>query len=339
MYIKRYTLASLMLLGFIGWYVYTHITKDTMGLEIYGIVIPPLHIALLVVVPAIILFIFSVFHMAFHSMVNNLKMRKYDKDYNEITESLVDAFLAKKERKHLYRTERYKLIGDILDNSSLKPNANISKNTTNDKINAVLRVLSDIEEGVSVDLRQYGLKPSNPLVIQNNRNKFRNGDLSAEEILKDQSNYDEDLCKEAYVRYAKTYSVNGIMQHKSLMTKEALFAILERVNHGEHSIEMSNEQIMELFALLDLNAKEYIEASMILANGMEPDQRIKLFEALSQKNEIAMEAYLYTLFDLEMLSVAHEILETSQEDEYLKFKAYAALKESHQNSFDISLFL
>ena len=338
MHIKRYILASAILLGIVGWYVYSHITQDKMGLEIYGVVIPELPIALLVVVPAIALLLFSIFHMSFYSFLNGFKLRKYEKDAKELIDAFGDAYLQKIERDHSFKTERYKVFGELINNSQLIPNKNISKNTSNEKINVILRLLNDIESGVSVDLRAYGLKAINPIVMKNNRNKFNNGDLTAEEILKDASNYDEELCKLAYIEYAKTYSVNGILQFKSLMTKDALMAVLNRVNNGEHSIEIDNKTLMELFESIELTSKDYIEISMTLSKGMDPEKRIKLFETLSEKNEIAMEAYLYTLFDLEMLSVAEDILENSQPDEFLKFKAYAALKDSHHN-FNISLFL
>ena len=71
---------------------------------------------------------------------------------------------------------------------------------------------------------------------------------------------------------------------------------------------------------------------------MNPEQRIKLFETLSNENENVMEAYLFTLFDLEMLAPANEILETSQNNEYVYFKAYSSLRECGKH-FDINLFI
>ena len=71
---------------------------------------------------------------------------------------------------------------------------------------------------------------------------------------------------------------------------------------------------------------------------MIPDQRIKLFETMSNDNDEIVEAYLYTLFDLEMLAPANEILDNTTESEYIYFKAYSLLRESGKH-FDIHLFL
>ena len=71
---------------------------------------------------------------------------------------------------------------------------------------------------------------------------------------------------------------------------------------------------------------------------MIPEQRMKLFETLSDEHEDAMDSYLFTLFDLEMLAPANAILDISLPDEYMNFKAYRALKESNQH-FNINLFV
>ncbi len=90
--------------------------------------------------------------------------------------------------------------------------------------------------------------------------------------------------------------------------------------------------------MVKLDEKELIKASTMLAIGMIPEQRMKLFETISETNEEAMGAYLYTLFDLELLAPADEILDNTQPDEYLRFKAFRALKESNKN-FNINLFV
>ena len=78
--------------------------------------------------------------------------------------------------------------------------------------------------------------------------------------------------------------------------------------------------------------------SQICATDMIPDQRLKLFESISEKDEKGMDAYIYTLLDLEMLSLAASILENSQENEYSNFKAYMALRDCNKN-FSIELFI
>ena len=93
-----------------------------------------------------------------------------------------------------------------------------------------------------------------------------------------------------------------------------------------------------MYENLNLDSVDNIKISEKLSLGMIPEQRIKLFETLSDSNDEAMDAYLFTLYDLEMMAPADAILEISQSDEYLNFKAYRALKECNKN-FNIKLFV
>jgi len=129
-----------------------------------------------------------------------------------------------------------------------------------------------------------------------------------------------------------------IDKYKKSMTKEALFVILARINAPENTLSISNDTIISLFSNLKLNKKDYINASKILSKTMIPDQRIKLFETMSNDDEKVIDAYIYTLFDLEMLAPANAILDNSQDNEYLSFKAYSSLRENGEH-FDINLFL
>ena len=338
MYIKRYTIASLILIALTGWYVFAYITQDTMSIDFFGIMLPSLSTALWVVVPLIILYIASVMHISFYSLLGSFKLRKYEKDYDKLMDAIAEAYLGKQNRSHSYKTPRYKLIGSLIDNTTLFPAANLSAEIDNDKINDVLKMIEEIKNGNVVDLKKYSLKPTNDLVIQNERNRYKKGDLKAEDILSNPDKYDKSLSKEVFADFVKTSSIKMIEKYKSFLTKDALFEILKRVNNSENHIDISNDELIELLSSLDLNKDDYIKISSTLALDMIPDQRIKLFESLSEQHEEAMDAYLFTLFDLEMLSPANEILENTQPDEYLNFKAYQALKECNKH-YNIKLFV
>ena len=95
---------------------------------------------------------------------------------------------------------------------------------------------------------------------------------------------------------------------------------------------------MGLLDMLELDTNDYIKISSAPSLGMIPEQRMRLFETISDTKDEAMDSYLFTLFDLEMMAPADAILEISQTDEYLNFKAYRALKECNKN-FNINLFI
>jgi hypothetical protein len=337
MYIKRYTIASLILIALVGWYVFAYVTQETTAIEVFGVTLPSLPVAAWVILPLVILYIASVIHMSFYSMLSGFKLRKYEKDYDKLIDAIADAYLSKDGRSNTYKTPKYQLLGSIVDNTTLFPNYALGEDTKNEKIDAVLRIIQDIKNGEVVDLKKYSLKPENALVTQNERNRYKKGDITAEYILGRSSNYDISLVKEVYNDFVKTASINAIEQYKSFLSKESLFVILFRVNADENTLTVSNEVLISFFDILTLDTKDLIQASSALAT-MLPDQRIKLFETISEVREDAVEAYMFTLFDLEMVSSANELLENTQDDEYVNFKAYCALKESGKN-FNINLFI
>ena len=339
MYIKRYTIAALVWIGLVGWYVYAYVTQESMSIDLFGIPMPSLSIALWVIIPIFILYLASVAHMTFYSMIGNFRLRKYEKDYEKLINAIIDAYLGKKERNYTFKTDRYRLLGTLLQNSIIYPTDEMIGKIDDEKINTVLKVIQDIKNGDVADLKPYNLPSDNELVIQNERNRYKKGQISAESILSNCTKYDDSLCKEVYVDYVKTAALNGIKKYKGFLTKEALHVILSRINADENTLEISNEELIELFKKLDLSKQDYIEISSILSKGgMIPEQRMKLFEILSDENEDAMDAYLYTLYDLEMIAPANAILDNSQSDEYQNFKAYRALKECGKN-FSIDMFV
>jgi len=338
MYIKRYTIASLILIALVGWYVFAYVSQDTTAIEVFGVSLPAFPVAIWVIVPLVILYIASVAHMSFYSMLSSFKLRKYDKDYEKVIDAIADAYMAKDERNHIYKTPRYQLLGSIIDNTTLFPSASLSAGTQNEKLDAVLKIIEDIKNGEVVELKKYSLKSENALVIQNDKNRYKKGDITADNILSHGANYDDSLVKEAYSDLVKTAPLNTIEQYKSFLTKESLFDVLARINADENTLEISNEALIALLNILDLDAKDLIKVSSALSTTMIPEQRMKLFETISEQREDAVEAYMFTLFDLEMIAPANELLENTQDDEYVNFKAYSALKECGKN-FNINLFI
>jgi len=338
MHIKKYSAAAFILIVLVGWYVYSFITQETVSINLFGTALPSLSIAMWVIVPLVILYIVSVLHMFFYSFLGNLKLRKYEKDYEKIIDAFMDAFLSKENRSHMFKTDKYKLLGSLIDNSVVFPSQEFNVISDNKKLNEVFNAINNIKNGAVADLKKYSLPSSNALVIQNNRNRYKKGDISAEDILNAKERYDISLRKEAYIDLVKNTNIETIQKHSSNMTKESLFEILPRINADTNTLVVSNDILIPFFKNLGLNSKDYVEASKLLSHSMLPEQRIKLFETLGNEVDTAMDAYLFTLFDLEMISPAKDILDLSQPNEYMRFKAYASLKESGKN-FNINLFV
>lgn len=337
MYLKRYTMAVSLFVIILGWYVYTFVTQESFAIGFFGINLPSLPIAVLVILPVILLYVASVLHMGFYSLVGTLNLRKYEKDYEKLISSISDALLGKKNRHYEFKTQRYKQLGKVLDNISIVTNGQITE-VDDEKLSTTLGIINKIKNGEVVDLKKYNLSSDNQLVISNDTNRYKANELEAENIVAKPSRYSKELCTKAYVDLSKVASANVIEKYKEFMSKESMLNVLSRINSDKNALEIANESLIELMCSLDLKEQDFIEASNILSKHMVPEQRIKLFELLSDKTEEAVGGYLYTLYDLEMLSPADEILDNSQPGEYMYFKAYRALRECNKK-YDISLFV
>jgi hypothetical protein len=337
MHIKRYTISVGLFVLLLGWFVFGFVTQQSIGIGFLGMSLPSMPVAILVVIPVIFLYIATIFHMAFYSLLGSLKVRKYEKDLEKMMISVGDALLCKEDRHFEFKTPKYKQLGKVMDHVSIVADVQMPS-IEDEKLAAVLRVVSRVKSGEVADLRKFSLPTSNQLIIQNDKNRYDAHEISAEDVLGKAGRYSKELCMRAYVDASKNSSLSVIEKNKELMSKEALNNILSRINTEQNQLTLSNQALIELISMLELNEKDYIEISQALSKNMIPEQRIKLFELLSEKNDEATGAYLYTLYDLEMQYHANEILANTQANEYLNFKAYRALKECNRH-YDISLFV
>ena len=154
MHIKRYTIASFLLIAFIVWYTSTFVSTETISVNVLGIEIAPLSVSIWAMIPLFVLYIGSVIHMSFYSVVGSLNLRRYEKDYENMINCISDAYLGKENRHHMFKTPRYKLLGSLIDNTELFPNNITDESITEDKISNTIKLINDIKNGEVVELKK-----------------------------------------------------------------------------------------------------------------------------------------------------------------------------------------
>ncbi len=336
MQLKRYTFASIILMILVGVATYM-INKETISFDLFGIHFPNLPIAIWVVFPVVLMYLASIMHMAYHALLGNLKLRKLTRDGEKMIDSLRDALLGVKDRNNVYKSDTYRIMGKLIDNSSILP-FNTLKEVGDINIDEALQLLRDVADKKKVDIKKFHLANSTSLVIQNNLNRLERNEINADEVLARPDTYGDVVCLKAYDSYVKTASVGSILKYKQLFTMPSLEVFVARINSAFDGIEMSNDELIVLLKSLHLNSDNYIDLSIALSKNMLPEQRIRLFESLSENNDEAMSGYFYTLYDLQMIDTANEILNNTAKDDYLIFKAYRDLKRANKH-YDIALFL
>jgi hypothetical protein len=178
MQLKRYTIASFIFIFLVGIATYS-IDNSTISFDLLGIHFPNLPIAFWVAVPVALMYFVSILHMAFHALLGSLKLRKLDRDNEKMVDAVRDALLGVKDRNYTYKTEAYKLLGKVIDNSAILPYDTLS-DIGNEKIDEVLDALRNVQEKKKVDLKKFHLAASTSLAIENNLNRFERGELKAD---------------------------------------------------------------------------------------------------------------------------------------------------------------
>lgn len=336
MQLKRYTLASFIFILLVGAAAYS-ITKETLSFDLLGIHFPNLPIAFWVVVPVALMYFVSVLHMLFHALMGSLKLRKFERDQEKMVDALRDALLGVNSRNNTYKSDAYKLIGKVIDNSQIMPYETL-RETGNEKIDEALSALRDVKDKKKVDLKKFHLANITSVAIENNLNRLERGELGADEVLSRADAYGDIVSAKAYESYVKTASVGSVLKYKQFFNVVSLCQFIERINSAQNGIEMSNDELISLLKILKLSSDNFIDLSIAMSKNMIPEQRIRLFEILSEICDDAMEGYFYTLYDLQMIDTANEILNNTSKEDYLIFKAYRDLKRANKH-YDIALFL
>ncbi len=336
MQLKRYTIASFILMILVAMAAYS-IDNGSVSFDLLGMHFPNLPIAFWVVVPLVVMYLASLLHMGVYALVGNYKLRRLNKDHEKMIDALRDSLLGVGERNYVYKSDAYKLMGKLIDNSMIMPYETL-RSIGNEKIDEVLQLMRDVKEKKNVEIKKFHLPSTSSIAIQNNLNRFERGEMDADAILSRPESYGEIVCAKAYESYVKTASIGSVMKFKHLFTKASLTDFVQRINASENGIQISNEELASIFAGMKLEAKDWIDLSEAMSKNMLPEQRIRLFEMLSENNDDAMEGYLYTLYDLQMIDTANEILNNTANNDYLIFKAYRDLKKANKH-YDIAIFL
>jgi len=94
----------------------------------------------------------------------------------------------------------------------------------------------------------------------------------------------------------------------------------------------------ELLKSDTLRKKGLVKAAQILKKKLSPDGVIALFEKLYNVRAEASDAFLYLLFELQMIDRAREILENSEADDFKEFKLLLFLRD-HGKHCETSFFI
>ena len=335
MRLGTYIFFGLIMIALVAGGIYL-LFPESYSLSLMG-VSANLPIAVWISIPMAILYLFSIIHIAYYGAYTYLKRKKLLKDTEELKDAIYWSLL-KEPKPHKYSTPQMREGAILLNISYIEPTNN-SIQGLSEKLNSALDWVKQIEAGKYVDLKankiERFLSIENPLLVKNTLNRLESDREFVEEVLQNHSAYGNQVVAKAMDILSKEGSISQIKKYLSFFKKEHLFNLLNRAvdkyENEEEGINFTPELLEEFNEPLELGCYEYIKIAKCTIKLFSPDRNLLLFSQLAKESEKAQNAYLYLLFEYEMLDNAKQFLEEHDEMEFIAFRAFLALKEGKYN--------
>ncbi len=334
--IKRYILLTIIYMLGIGLYVYSF-NGENFSLELLGLSLT-LPIAVWMVIPVMLLIIASVTHLVFYNFKDFLYKRALKKDFELFKEVSKQKILKENIDNISFRTEGFKLAGLVLSSMEYSSASSVDF-SSEPEIAKACELVKSIYGGTYEDIKKYKLSKNNALVEQNTINRLQSEPKYALEVLKNCKDNNSALCSKAYDALIEFASFAEIKKYSFTPDKRTFRRMMERYLDANDTFEMDLVSIEEMLEKFNADRADYLELAQEIKIKLTPDALIALFEKLyNSKGNLAADAYLYVLYDLQMIDKIKDLLDNSDSDEFVKFKTVMFLRE-HGKSIDIDKFL
>lgn len=332
--LKRYIGLGIVFLVVVVVFAFINSSSD-FRVEFFGnaYVLP---VTVWIALPAFVLFLASILHIFIYSVKHYFEKKSFESDEKTLKALVKDLILGKNSTK-VFKTTEFSEIGAILSNFNLIPKEK-SITTTDNEVNTILNAVYKINSGQYVAGKELKLYNDNPFYEKNIINQINEDIDFAVDVLKKSSGYSQKIVKEALFKVLAEKNLRAVVKYLDtlLVDREMVLALFAKDALKSTESSFSQDKIAGLAKKVDLTKKDFISIAKQYKNRMGPDELIRLFENLSSEIEEATEAYLYILFEFEMLDTAKEILHNSAKTEYVLFKALLDLKQSGKHySFDV----
>jgi len=324
-----YIFAALTLTAIIGAFAYT-INPNNYIVEIMGINFN-FPIAVWFVLPMVFLLLFTVVHMIFYSLKSYFKLKKWQKDATTMEDALYWSMLNEpKEQKYA--------ISEISNSAVLLGKSNINVidgvDGLSPRLSKTLNVINKIKNGEYVDLKEHKmlkvLNEGNPLLIQNRLNRLKSDDRFVEDVMKSSTSYSAQVCSQALEIFASKETFFKARKYHKIFDVKNFFVMLNRTNN-EDDIELTSEILNDFVSTLKLSCKDFARIANVTKKIFRPDENLALFRKYQDSNPRAQNAYLYLLFEYELMDEVSSYLEEQDDYEFVQFRALYDLKKSHKN--------
>jgi len=322
-----YILASIILMAGIGIFVYTinpnDFSYDLMGIQIL------LPVAIWIIIPMFILMLASLVHMMFYGTKNFFKFRKWETDSDNLNNALYWSIL-NEPKPQRFNLPKLKETASILQVSNIKVKGTVDG--VSEKLQSALNIINEIDKGECVDFKEkklaHILSNNNPLVIKNHINCLKKDENFIEKVLQSKDKYSDTVIEKALKQFAKTTTLTKAIKYSKIFNRESFMILINRVTREDDlglTVTILDEFIVDLNN--ELKCSDFLFIANITKKQLLPDENLKLFRGYDTKYVKAQIAYIYLLFEYEMIEKAGEYLQEHDADEFIRFRALYDLKK------------
>jgi len=323
--LKKYIVFSILLMILVTGYAFSlELGEYTVQISEFQLALP---VWVWIISPMLLLFLASVLHMFFYGFKGYLGNRAIVKDEENIIESIKSSLLNKTDVK-AYKRDAFKNLSEILSQLNLTPKEG-SFNSSNEEINAIVEKIQKINDGKYLAPKELKLADENPLMVKNALNKLNSDEDYCLEILKRPANHSNETIKKAYsvVLASKSMTTVKKILNNIKLDKEMILELFKR-DAEQTDFSLSKEEVIKHIKSANFTKWDFLHLAKLYKNNMLPDDLLKIFEEISATNDLALDSYLYVLFEYEMIDNIRDIFASSAQNELLPYKALLDLKDS-----------
>ena len=323
-----YIFAALTLGAIIGALTYT-VNPNNYLVEILGINFN-FPVAVWVVLPMFVLLTFTIFHMLFYSLKSYFKLKKWQKDAATLDDALYWSLMNEpKEQK--YAMEEVKSSAVLLGQSSLTILDSVEG--LNPRLSRVVNIINKIKNGEYVDLKEHKMarvfNEGNPHLIQNRLNRLESDNEFVEEVMKSSSQFSKLVQAQALEIFARKETFYKARKYAKVFDVENFKVMLARANF-EEDMGLSSEILNDFMTGLKLSCTDFVEIANVTKKQFTPDENLKLLKRYQAENPKAQNAYLYLLFEYELLDGVGAYLDEQDANDFIKFRALYELRKENK---------
>lgn len=328
---RRYVLYSIIYVALIWVFVFTFFNQNfSLSILEYTLDLP---VASWVVIPIALFALLSIFHISYYGFKNFLDARAVKNDLNLYSSLAKEVFLGLESNKD-FKTDLFQIPSEVT--KSLSPWLNLGEpNLKNEDLKLAYEISKKIKNGEVCDLKKFKLLKTNPLFIQNEKNKIKADYKYALNIPSSKIDASDSLYQEALDSALNNATYLELSKFGFNYSNEDIMKLINRYING--TLEISSQDLFNLINKNEFQTDEYISLATHLKTKLDPDKLMGVFDRLKNEHSNANEAYLYILYDLQMIDNLREIITSSQDGEFDKIKTLLFLRE-HGKLAPASLF-